>query len=77
VARIELTLQQAATGTWTVRWSSARHPPQIVLRADGTTQVITAENENDLLGGFAPNRVRTDHTWSAQPESPFCSTPTG
>jgi serine phosphatase RsbU (regulator of sigma subunit) len=42
-----------------VRWSSAGHPPPVVLRADGTVDELPGRP--DLLLGIAPSTVRRDH----------------
>jgi serine phosphatase RsbU (regulator of sigma subunit) len=49
----------------TVRWSSAGHLPPILVRADGTVEILRVRN--DLLLGLNPTTVRTDHTVQVAP----------
>jgi PAS domain S-box-containing protein len=58
VARIEQEAQDAAGGLRRLRWSNAGHPPPVVLRADGTVEVL--EHEADLLLGLEPATSRSD-----------------
>ncbi|HET8616223.1 MAG TPA: GAF domain-containing SpoIIE family protein phosphatase [Actinomycetales bacterium] len=48
-----------ADGTRMLRWSSAGHPPALVLSADGTTTLLDAPPE--LLLGIDPDTARSDH----------------
>ncbi|WP_020016589.1 SpoIIE family protein phosphatase [Promicromonospora sukumoe] len=43
----------------TVRWSSAGHLPPILVRADGTSEILQVRN--DLLLGMDPGVARRDH----------------
>jgi PAS domain S-box-containing protein len=60
VARLEQTPDQAGRQARTLRWSSAGHPPAMVLRLDGQVEVLTAED--DLLLGLDPSTERHDST---------------
>ncbi|RFU22058.1 PP2C family protein-serine/threonine phosphatase [Geodermatophilus marinus] len=60
VARLEQDDAQRATGEHTLRWSSAGHPPPLVLRADGGVRVLGTTPER-LLGVGPPAVLRTDH----------------
>ena len=42
-----------------VRWASAGHPPPLLLRPDGTAELLV--HEPDLLLGLQPDTARTDH----------------
>jgi PAS domain S-box-containing protein len=59
VARLEQVPAQRALGRTTLRWSSAGHPPAMLLRASGRVDVLGAEA--DLLLGLEAAR-RHDHT---------------
>jgi serine phosphatase RsbU (regulator of sigma subunit) len=59
VARIEQTEEEARRGLRTVRWSSAGHLPPLLLRADGSVEVLTSPAER-LLGAESTGE-RTDH----------------
>ena len=47
-------------GRCPVSWSNAGHPPPVVLRADGSVEVL--RRRNDLILGFLTGRERVDHT---------------
>jgi serine phosphatase RsbU (regulator of sigma subunit) len=49
---------------WLLTWSSAGHPPGIVLRADGTSTVLDASS--DLMIGVLAETERTDHVLRLQ-----------
>jgi sigma-B regulation protein RsbU (phosphoserine phosphatase) len=57
VAQLE---QPAGTGLRTLRWSSAGHPPPLLLRPDGTVQLLDSPPEL-LLGAESRTRLRADH----------------
>ncbi len=59
LARVEQPPEQAARGLRTLRWSSAGHLPPIVLRAEGTVQLLDAPAERLLGTGAASSR--SDH----------------
>ncbi|NPC96558.1 SpoIIE family protein phosphatase [Nocardioides sp. zg-DK7169] len=59
VARIEQTDEERAAGTARLRWSSAGHPPPVLIRTDGTVSVLAPEEPNLLLG-FAPDVERAE-----------------
>jgi serine phosphatase RsbU (regulator of sigma subunit) len=59
VARIEQSPEQAAAGLRTLRWSSAGHPPPLLLRADGEVRVLATPPERLLGTGAAA--TRSDH----------------
>ncbi|QAY69419.1 SpoIIE family protein phosphatase [Xylanimonas protaetiae] len=52
-------------GTYAVTWSNAGHPPPLVLRADGTVEVLRPKS--DLLLGVVPAVERTDHATMLRP----------
>jgi serine phosphatase RsbU (regulator of sigma subunit) len=59
VARLEQPAPQAGTGLRTLRWSSAGHPPPLLLRPDGTVQLLDSPPER-LLGADSTG-LRADH----------------
>lgn len=59
VARLEQTADQRPRGARTVRWSSAGHLPPVLVRADGTSEVLWVDN--DLVLGVVPTTSRRDH----------------
>lgn len=58
VGRMEQTPEQRRRGERTFRWSSAGHPPPLLLRADRAVEVLATPN--DLMIGFDPAARRTD-----------------
>jgi PAS domain S-box-containing protein len=47
------------TGRRTVRWCNAGHPPPLLVRADGSTHLLS--RTPDLLTGLLPDVERADH----------------
>ncbi len=52
-------------GTLTLRWSNAGHPPPVLVRGDGTTELL-ARSPEPLLG-IDPTTRRTDHQLGLRP----------
>lgn len=46
-------------GQWLLRWCNAGHPPPLLVRTDGTTELLA--REPDLLVGLLREVARTDH----------------
>ncbi|SDQ13445.1 SpoIIE family protein phosphatase [Quadrisphaera sp. DSM 44207] len=65
LAQVEQSEEQAEQGLRLLRWSSAGHPPPLLVTADGTTQLLSAEP--DLLLGLDPDTDRVDHEVELQP----------
>jgi serine phosphatase RsbU (regulator of sigma subunit) len=65
VARLEQTDEAADAGRWRLRWSSAGHPPPLLVAADGTVRVLDTPPER-LLGLDEPAQ-RTEHTATMKP----------
>ncbi len=59
VARIEQSEDDRARGVRTLRWSNAGHPYPVLLRADGTVELL--HRPNDVLVGLLPTVERHDH----------------
>ncbi|MCW2666534.1 MAG: domain S-box-containing protein [Frankiales bacterium] len=60
LARVERIPDVPVAGTRLLRWSNAGHPPPLLLRPDGSTELL--DTEADLLLGVDPTSVRRDHT---------------
>ncbi|NIZ89508.1 SpoIIE family protein phosphatase [Kineococcus rubinsiae] len=56
-----------ASGIRTARWSSAGHPPPVLLGADGSARLLTSAA--DLLLGVDPTLPRSDHEVELPPGS--------
>lgn len=59
VLRLEQGAQERAEGTTALRWSSAGHPPPLVLHPDGSVVALEVD-EPDLLLGIDPSVVRQE-----------------
>lgn len=67
VARVEQTPDERAAGVTRLRWSSAGHPPPMVVGADGTVRTLD-EPRPGLLLGIDPARPRVDHVTTLEPD---------
>ncbi|RJK96145.1 GAF domain-containing protein [Vallicoccus soli] len=65
LARVEQAPALRGTGRRTLRWSNAGHPPPLLLRADGSAEVL--ERPADLLLGLLPQTARADHEVELHP----------
>lgn len=61
VARVEHSAEEQAAGRARLRWSNAGHPPPMLLRGDGTVEVL-ARPEADLLLGIDAATERQEST---------------
>ena len=52
-------------GAVTLRWSNAGHPPPVLVRGDGTTELLARSHEPLL--GIDPTTRRTDHQLGLRP----------
>ncbi len=59
VARVEQTADERARGVTRLRWSSAGHPPPVVVDPDGGVRTLTSSRQGPLLG-VAPERPRVE-----------------
>lgn len=59
LARIEQTEGDAARSQRVLRWSSAGHPPPLLISPDGTTRLL--ETDSDVLLGLDPAASRADY----------------
>ena len=60
VARLEQDLDDRGQGVARIRWSSAGHPPAMVIHPDGVVEPLAARDA-DLLLGVVPGTARHDH----------------
>jgi len=67
VARIEQTSAERVRHLRRVRWSTAGHPPPMVLDLDGTVTML--DDAPDLLLGLDPETRRHDHERELAPDS--------
>jgi serine phosphatase RsbU (regulator of sigma subunit) len=58
VARVEQTPEQRATGTTTLRWSNAGHPPPLLLTPEGEVRTL-GDDRGELMLGVDPAARRT------------------
>jgi len=65
VAKLEQGEDDAARGLCTLRWSSAGHPPPLLIHSDGPVELL--ERTSDLLLGLVVNTDRHDHTITLSP----------
>jgi len=54
-------------GTWTLRWTSAGHPPPLLIGPDGLTRYLT--EANGMLLGMPSPRPRTEARLTLPPQS--------
>jgi serine phosphatase RsbU (regulator of sigma subunit) len=66
LARIEQSDEERRRGARTVRWSSAGHLPPLLVRADGTVEVLPLRS--DLPIGLVPTTTRHEHTVELHPD---------
>ena len=64
LARVE---PDDASGTRTLRWSNAGHPPPLLLHPDGRAELLT--RPSDLLLGLGLDTARHDHACALPPGS--------
>ncbi|MBJ7451017.1 MAG: SpoIIE family protein phosphatase [Blastococcus sp.] len=65
IASLEQPPPSDATRRWVLRWSSAGHPPPLLLREDGGVEVL--ERPSDRLLGMEIPTVRSDHVLQLRP----------
>ncbi|WP_432574931.1 SpoIIE family protein phosphatase [Kineococcus sp. SYSU DK005] len=67
LAKVEQGQQDAERGLRTLRWSSAGHPPPLLIHPDGRAELL--ERAQDLLLGLVVDTERYDHTVTLAPGS--------
>lgn len=65
VAAIRVKPLRADGATVTLHWANAGHPPPLVIRNDGRTEIL--DRPPDLLLGVFPNRPRHEHELDLEP----------
>ncbi len=53
-------------GRYRLHWSSAGHPPPVLVRPGEGARALGCRSANDLLLGIDPQRARQDHTFDMQ-----------
>ncbi len=66
LARIEQSRADRLQGMRTVRWANAGHPHPILIRANGTIEILN--RKNDLLLGVLPDALRAEHEIELHPK---------
>lgn len=64
------------TGPWTLHWTSAGHPPPLLLPPAETRSTSKPDRDSSSAPQWAPGAGRTPRT-PCRPVPPCCSTPTG
>ncbi|SDY61836.1 Serine phosphatase RsbU, regulator of sigma subunit [Modestobacter sp. DSM 44400] len=67
VAQVERSSPDSPAHDRSIRWSSAGHPPPLLLHSDGRVEVLTGAPGLPL--GVAPDRARPEHQMSLAPGS--------
>ena len=65
LAQVEQDERDAELGLRVLRWSNAGHPPPLLVRPDGTAELLT--RPVDLLLGIDADTLRADHTQVLEP----------
>ena len=65
LARLLQRPDQRVRGEWTFQWCNAGHPPPLLMRVDGTVELL--DRESDLLVGLQPDVARADHEVTLRP----------
>ena len=66
IARLEQDAPELVAGQTRVRWSSAGHPPPVLIGCDGTVTLLDGDAP-DLLLGVEPGRARSDRVAALDP----------
>ncbi|WP_380170455.1 SpoIIE family protein phosphatase [Kineococcus sp. DHX-1] len=62
VARLEQDDDLTRRGLTRLRWSTAGHPPPVLVGRDGVPRLLDEPDQRDLLLGVAPGTARHEHT---------------